>query len=140
MITVFFPISAARTPVAAAIDVLPVPPFPAKNMILTGKLLACYGIESRRCPEVVLKTPTFRIQNRLILELNKPPVLLNFYQTEQMISSYTYISMNKDDFTSYRIPLQSIFGKVFFNENKSKSIGALRTVLRGMRSLLCDPG
>jgi hypothetical protein len=42
MMTVFLPISAARIPVAAATDVFPVPPFPAKNMILTDELLPCY--------------------------------------------------------------------------------------------------
>jgi hypothetical protein len=57
MITVFLPISADRIPVAAAIDVLPVPPLPAKNMILTGKLL---------------------IQRRVMLEFNQAPMLSNF--------------------------------------------------------------
>jgi len=33
------PISAARTPVAAATEVFPTPPFPAKKMILNRKLL-----------------------------------------------------------------------------------------------------
>jgi hypothetical protein len=32
------PISAERTPVAAATDVFPTPPFPAKKMILNRKL------------------------------------------------------------------------------------------------------
>jgi hypothetical protein len=48
MMTVFFPISAARIPVAAATDVLPVPPFPAKKMILTDELLACYMTDKRQ--------------------------------------------------------------------------------------------
>jgi hypothetical protein len=38
MTRVRLPISDARTPVAAATDVFPTPPFPAKKMILNGNL------------------------------------------------------------------------------------------------------
>jgi hypothetical protein len=69
MITVFLPVSAARIPLAAAIEVLPVPPLPAKNMILTGSLL---------------------IHRPLLLEFNQAPMLSNFCQTEFKFRTYTY--------------------------------------------------
>ena len=77
MITVFLPISAERIPVAAAIDVLPVPPLPAKKMILTAKLL---------------------IHHRVMLEFNQASMLSDFCQTEFKFRTIR-ISMKCRDFT-----------------------------------------
>jgi hypothetical protein len=57
MIKLRLPISADRTPVAAATDVFPTPPFPAKKMILNGKLLC---EESASGCDRTFYTPSYR--------------------------------------------------------------------------------